>query len=90
MMKVWDSQLITGRSIGLKTIAPLVGFQWPVDDPGGGESMVRYDVAAADRPESTSAQEWLLEYNRGDVEATKALRQWMDQADIPGIEDLDR
>lgn len=84
MLKVWDSQLITARASGLKVVAPLIGFQWEVDDAGGGESMVRYDSAAAgDEP----ARRWLLDYNRGDVEATLALREWMGSALVPGVDD---
>lgn len=32
---------------GLKLVEPLVGFSWAVDDPGGEESMLRYDAALA-------------------------------------------
>ncbi len=88
MLRVWDSQLITGGFSRLKTIAPLAGFSWQVDDPGGSESMVQYDAAVSGAPEATSAQEWLLRYNRGDVEATFAVRQWIDRAVIRSIEDL--
>ncbi|MGO8686118.1 MAG: ribonuclease H-like domain-containing protein [Candidatus Dormibacteria bacterium] len=82
---VWDAQLITGQGSGLKNVAPLVGFRWEVDDPGGTESMLRYD-AAADGDES--ARQWLLAYNRGDVEATHAVREWMSNAVIAAVEDL--
>ena len=89
MMTVWDSQLITGGSVGLKAIAPLAGYEWPVDDPGGSGSMVMYDAAVDGGPDGLWARQWLLDYNRGDVEATCAVREWMDLADIPSIEGLD-
>jgi predicted RecB family nuclease len=44
--------------------------------------MLRYDVAAdggAPGPESAAARDWLLTYNRNDVEATRSLRDWLDQ-----------
>ena len=75
--KTFKTQWITGGSTGLKAVAPLAEFTWDVDDPGGGMSMVRYLEAVAG---SQEAQEWLLTYNRGDVEATKSIRDWLDQA----------
>jgi predicted RecB family nuclease len=83
MLKEWDSQLITGESSGLKKTAPLTGFQWGVDDAGGGESMIKHDLAGQG---DNAAREWLLTYNRGDVEATFSIREWMMSAVIPAIQ----
>jgi predicted RecB family nuclease len=86
MLREWDSQLITGGSSSLKTTAPLAGFQWEVDDAGGGESMIKHDLATHG---DKAAQDWLLAYNRGDVEATLAVRDWMTETTCPGIEEAE-
>ena len=81
MMKVFSRTWTTGGSIGLKAIAPLAGFSWPVDEPGGGISMVYHAtmVDPATPPEAREQiRDWLLDYNRGDVEATLAIREWLE------------
>jgi predicted RecB family nuclease len=92
MLRVVDDQLITGRGSGLKLIAPIAGFSWGVDDPSGGGSMLRYDVAIAapDPSDRDEPRRWLLTYNRGDVEATLAIRDWIELAgpSITPIESL--
>lgn len=93
LLRVFDSQLTTGGGAGLKVVAPLAGYTWPVDEPGGAESMLLYETAvgAANGHEKLKAQKWLLDYNRGDVEATLAVREWMDRETltIPSIETVD-
>jgi predicted RecB family nuclease len=91
MLRVFDSQLITGGGIGLKMVATLTGFSWQVENAGGAESMLKYEVAVDPSDgEQGKARSWLLAYNRGDVEATLALREWLDKdsRSLPSIESL--
>ncbi|HET7016791.1 MAG TPA: TM0106 family RecB-like putative nuclease [Streptosporangiaceae bacterium] len=87
LLAVFGAQLITGQSAGLKNVAGLAGFAWSVPDPSGAGSIVRYDDAIRG---SAAAIDWLLEYNRCDVEATRALRNWLDgdARDCPSVQDL--
>ncbi len=85
--------LITGGAMGLKHLAPLAGFSWEDDDPGGEQSMEWHRIATTDADPDVRQQmkERILTYNRNDVEATLALRNWMcsQGASLPRIELLD-
>lgn len=93
LLKVVDAQLMTGGGLGLKNVAPIAGFSWGVEDPGGGASMLRYDLAVngANEHEREHARTWLVTYNQGDVEATLAIRDWLERrgALLPRTESLD-
>jgi len=52
--------------------------------------MLRYDESVgADAAAADAARQWLLDYNRGDVEH-RALRDWLDYeaSGCPSVEDL--
>ena len=90
LFEVVKSQLITGRSMGLKETAPLAGFAWRADDSGGTLAIVKYDQATDEESgpaARAAAQQWILEYNEDDVRATAALREWLDgpARDLPSI-----
>jgi len=74
-------QLVTGRGMGLKKVAPMAGFSWRGPEVGGDLAIVRYIEAtsAADESVREEARQWILEYNEDDVRATAALREWLDQ-----------
>lgn len=92
LLRVVDDHLVTGRGSGLKAIAPLAGHSWDIDDPGGGLSMVKYDVAAdpQESAERQRAREWLMTYNRGDVQATLTIRDWLESSAsaLPSVADV--
>jgi predicted RecB family nuclease len=70
----------------IKTLAPLVPFEWHVDDGNGAEALLRYKEVIAGTSESEDARTWLRSYNWDDVRATMALRNWMRDGMVMGRE----
>ena len=69
---------VTGYSI--KALAPLAGFNWRVDDAGGGNSIVYYQNATSrenSELDRNTAIAWLRSYNEDDVRATMAVREYL-------------
>jgi predicted RecB family nuclease len=94
LLPVCRKGLVTGRPMGLKHLAPLAGFEWEDDDPGGEQSMTWYHHAVHDPDPAVRAanRARILTYNRNDGEATLALRNWLEQrsSELPSIGTLDR
>lgn len=89
LLTVVRRQLLTGESLSLKNVAPLASFDWEADDPSGQEAIVRYDVASSLESDAEKARDWLLEYNRSDVSAMLAVREWLEATGLPSITELD-
>jgi len=92
LFRVAREQLITGAGMGLKDLARIAGFDWEDDDPGGEQSMQWHRLAVSDPDVDVRAQhrQRILTYNRNDVEATLALRNWLMSVELARIEDLCR
>ena len=70
--------LVSPNGYSLKVIAPLCGFEWRDDDPGGRQSEIWFEqLLAGDR----SMRSRLLEYNEDDVVAQREIRRWIHMHD---------
>lgn len=67
----FNKHLFARQNSSIKTIAPLVGFNWSVEGPGGRFSQDQVDKARAG---DADAQHWCLNYNESDVAAQAAIR----------------
>ncbi len=66
--------LVSPNGYSLKVIAPLCGFSWRDDDPGGRQSEVWFErLVAGDE----AMRDRLLAYNEDDVAAQYAIRRWI-------------
>lgn len=92
LYEVVKSRFLVPGSMGLKAIAPQAGFQWRDSDPGGENSMVWYRAAVGSESAEPdlALRQRLLDYNEDDVQATFAVREWLEQgaALLPTVADL--
>ena len=71
----WTKQrFVSPSGYSLKVIAPLCGFGWRDDDPGGAQSEIWYSELLKGAGNRRSR---LLEYNEDDVAAQLAIRRWV-------------
>ncbi|MGI9585746.1 MAG: TM0106 family RecB-like putative nuclease [Acidimicrobiia bacterium] len=84
---LWDwtrSNLVSPNGYGLKVIAPLCGFEWRDDDPGGLQSEMWFE-ALLDGNESMKGR--LLAYNEDDVIAQREVRRYVRSTVFPSVQD---
>jgi predicted RecB family nuclease len=75
----WCRQhLVSPNGFSLKTIAPLCGFEWRDDDPGGLQSEIWFERL---RDGDEDMAQRLLAYNEDDVIAQMAVRRWIRRQD---------
>ena len=77
--KVFKANFVSLHGSSLKKVAPLFGFTWRVDDPGGGISQTYLSKArtSADPDDTATAKRWLLTYNEDDNAAMATIRDSM-------------
>jgi len=77
--KVFRANFVSLHGSSLKVVAPLFGFNWRVDDPGGGISQTYLSKArtSTDPEELAKAKQWLLTYNEDDNAAMARIRDGM-------------
>jgi len=78
------TMLVSPNGYSLKVIAPLCGFSWRDDDPGGRQSEVWFEhVLAGDE----NMKQRLLAYNEDDVLAQLAIRRHLRSTPLPSVYD---
>ncbi|HEX7662236.1 MAG TPA: TM0106 family RecB-like putative nuclease [Pseudonocardiaceae bacterium] len=93
LFRVVSRNFLCARGKGLKVLAPIAGFSWR-DPHASGENSMRWyrDAVGMDGDEPKLDQRRrLLAYNEDDVQATRALREWMSSAakiEVPYLGDL--
>ena len=68
------ARFVSPDGYSLKVVAPLCGFAWRDDDPGGAQSELWYADAVAG---NAAQRRRLLDYNEDDVTAQLAIRRWV-------------
>lgn len=69
----------------IKNVAPMFGFEWGVDDPGGFGSMDKIEQARTPVPAGDAARQWCLAYNESDVAAQAAIRDGLRRRAISSL-----
>ena len=68
------------KSYSIKDLAPLAKFEWSVAMAGGANSLFKYKLAIDSKAEPAEREDaiaWLDSYNRDDVRATFAVRNYI-------------
>ncbi|WP_390176239.1 hypothetical protein [Mycobacterium asiaticum] len=74
--QVFKANFVSLHRSSIKKVAPLFGFTWRVDDPGGAISKTYLSKVrtSTDPDEVVKAKEWLPTYNEDDNAAMAKIR----------------
>jgi RNase_H superfamily len=77
--QVFKANYVSLHGSSIKKVAPLFGFTWRVNDPGGAISQTYLSKVhtSTDPDEVARAKEWLLTYNEDDNAAMAKIRDGM-------------
>jgi len=77
--KIFKANFLSLHGSSIKKVAPIFGFAWRVNDPGGAISQTYLSTVHAhtDPREVAAAKKWLLSYNEDDNAAMAAIRDGM-------------
>lgn len=81
--KFFTANFFSVHGAKLKTVAPIFGFSWRVEDPGGSISQLYLSQVHGTTGDShdpdivAGAKRWLLSYNEDDTTATAKIRDGM-------------
>jgi len=74
---VFKAGFVSLHGSSIKKVAPLFGFSWSVDDPGGAISQHYLNTLRSNDTGATDAKDWLLSYNADDCTAMAVIRDGM-------------
>jgi predicted RecB family nuclease len=88
-----SEQFLCVRGRSLKALAPVAGFRWRGEAPGGEHSLRWYRAAVGmdSSPPDPRERRRLLVYNEDDVLATRSLREWITrraETEVPTLGEL--
>ena len=77
--QVFKANYVSLDESSIKKVAPIFGFTWRVDDPGGDVSQTYLSKVrtSTDPDEVAKAEQWLLTYNENDNAAMARIRDGM-------------
>lgn len=78
------NNFLGAHGLGIKKVAPVFGFAWRDDDPGGLQSQIWVAQARSSHDHEAAARlhQRILDYNEDDVHATAALRDGLRDSEL--------
>jgi predicted RecB family nuclease len=83
--RVFKTGFMSLHGSSIKKVAPVFGFSWSVDDPGGAISQHYLNTLRSGDIGALNAKNWLLRYNADDCTAMTVIRDGMRTWTAPDV-----